>query len=170
MSKSKLTLYISWLDLGAISCHDSFRVLLTSKGRLLEKISIDEQLKNAHRAILEELYPDSASLQKAATALGIALETARQARDYGKGSVRTINGLILLGLNIHPKDLSKHLPKLRRMFNQQGKLSMMESLIEEARSKYGHAELIAWLRLLLARYAIEKDLGIRKSAGRPPKK
>jgi len=133
-------------------------------------MSIDEQLKTAHRTILEGLYPDSAALQKAAASLGIAPETARQARDYGKGSVRTINGLILLGLGINPSDLSSHLPKIRRMFGQDGKLSVLEGLIEEARHKYGHAELIAWLRLLLARYAIEKDLGIRKSAGRPPKK
>jgi hypothetical protein len=134
------------------------------------KTNIDDQLKNAHRAILEQLYPDSGSLQKVASALGIASETARQARDYGKGSVRTINGLILMGLGIQPGELSKHLPAVRKMFSQDAKLTTLESLIEEARSKYGHTELIAWLRLLLARYTIEKELGIRKSAGRPVKR
>jgi hypothetical protein len=135
----------------------------------LEKVTFEEKLKMAHRAILEELYPDSLSLHKAATVLGISGETARQARDYGKGSVRTINGLILLALGLQPQDLASHLPRIRRMFSEKGKLSVLEELIEEVRHKYGHIEMIAWLRLLLARYEIEKDLGIRKTVGRPKK-
>jgi hypothetical protein len=134
------------------------------------KDQTQKQLREALKAILELMYADSKDLRAAALRVGLPFETARQARDYGKGSVTTINGLILNGLGIAPQDIQKHLPKIRKMFNKTGELTSVERLIEEALSKYGQNELIAWLRLLLARYEIEKDLGIRKKAGRPPKK
>jgi hypothetical protein len=129
-----------------------------------------KQLREALKTLLGIIYSDSKDLRAAAEKLGFPYETARQAKDYGKGSVTTINGLILHGFGISPQDLFKHIPKVRKMFNKSGGLTILEKLIEEALSKYGQNELIAWLRLLLARYEIEKDLGIRKSAGRPRKK
>lgn len=128
-----------------------------------------KQLREAFKALLGIMYKDSKELRATADRLGLPYETARQARDYGKGSVTTINGLILYGLGINPQDLHQHIPKLRRMFNKPGELTTLERLIEDALNKYGQNDLIAWLRLLLARYEIEKELGIRKSAGRPRK-
>lgn len=116
------------------------------------------------------MYADSKELRAAAEQLGLPFETARQARDYGKGSVTTINGLILRGLGVSPQDLTRHIPKIRKMFGKPGELTTLEKLIEEALARYGQNDLIAWLRLLLARYEIERELGIRKAAGRPPKK
>lgn len=130
----------------------------------------DQQLRETLRAVLGIMYAESKDLRAAAEQLGIPAETARQARDYGKGSVTTINGLILHGLGINPEDLPRHIPKIRKMFGEAGELTTLEKLIEEAIAKYGQNDLIAWLRLLLARYEIEKELGIRKSPGRPPKK
>lgn len=134
------------------------------------KDQAEKQLKEALRSILGIMYADSKDLRAAADKLGIPFETARQARDYGKGSVTTINGLILQGVGVSPQDLHRHIPKIRKMFGHAGELTTLERLIEEAVSKYGQNDLIAWLRLLLARYEIEKELGIRKSAGRPPKR
>lgn len=116
------------------------------------------------------MYADQKDLRKAAEELGLPLETARQARDYGKGSVVTINGLLLHGLGIRPQDLQRHMPKVRKMFEQIGELTTLEKLIEEVLSKYGQNDVVAWLRLLLARYEIEKEVGIRKGPGRPTKK
>jgi hypothetical protein len=129
-----------------------------------------KQLRDALKALLGIMYSDSKNLRDAADQLGLPFETTRQARDYGKGSVTTINGLILHGLGISAQDLHRHLPKIRKMFAQTGELTTLEKLIEEATAKYGPNELIAWLRLLLARYEIEKELGIKKSPGRPLKK
>jgi hypothetical protein len=130
----------------------------------------DKQLREALRAVLGIMYADSKELRAAADKLGLPFETARQARDYGKGSVTTINGLILHGLGVNPVDLHRHIPKIRKMFASSGELTTLEKLIEAALARYGQNDLIAWLRLLLARYDIEKELGIRKSAGRPAKK
>lgn len=129
-----------------------------------------KQLREALKAVLGIMYADSKELRGAADQLGLPFETARQARDYGKGSVTTINGLILRRLGVDPQDLARHIPKIRKMFGRAGELTTLEKLIEEATQKYGPNDLIAWLRLLLARYEIEKELGIRKSAGRPPKR
>jgi len=131
------------------------------------KDQASKQLREALRALLTIMYADSKELRTAADKLGLPFETARQARDYGKGSVTTINGLIFHGLGIGPQDLHRHIPKIRKMFDQSGELTAVEKLIEEALAKYGTNDLTAWLRLLLARYEIEKELGIRKSAGRP---
>lgn len=129
-----------------------------------------KQLREALQALLGIMYADSKALKAAADKLGLPLETARQARDYGKGSVTTINGLILHGLGISAHDLQRHIPKIRKMFGDTGELTTLEKLIADASAKFGQNDLIAWLRLLLARYEIEKELGIRKSAGRPRKK
>lgn len=129
-----------------------------------------KQLREALKALLGIMYADTKALRAAAEALDLPYETARQAKDYGKGSVTTINGLILHGLGITPQNLQNQLPKIRKMFSSPGELTILEKLIEDALYKYGQNDLIAWLRLLNARYDIEKELGIRKSVGRPSKK
>jgi hypothetical protein len=129
-----------------------------------------KQLREALKALLAIMYADSKDLRIAADQLGLPFETARQARDYGKGSVTTINGLILHGLGISAQDLQRHIPKIRKMFGKTGELTTLEKLIEDALAKYGQNALIAWLRLLLARYEIERELGIQKPTGRPRKK
>jgi len=108
------------------------------------------------------MYPDSKSLKAAAHELGISQEAARQARDYGKGSVETLVGLVMYGLDIAPHSLNKNLPKVLKMFEKNGELSVLEKLIQEVADKYGQNELIAWLRLLNARFEIEKELGTKK--------
>lgn len=132
----------------------------------------EAELREGQKALLQALYPsDYAKLKEAAKKLDIDFERARQARQYGKGSTVTINGLILLGMGIHPKDLKKHLPKIREMLKKPSELSTLDNLVEEARQYYGENDLIAWLRLLIARFNIETELGIRKkSPGRPRKK
>ena len=134
------------------------------------KDQVQKQLRETIKALLCIMYADTKDLRAAAQKLDLPFETARQARDYSKGSVTTINSLILHGFGIAPQDLQKNLPKIRKMFDKSGELTTLERLVEDALSKYGQNELIAWLRLLIARYEIEKDLGIRKKAGRPPKK
>lgn len=127
------------------------------------------QIRSAFIETLSVMFPDSDSLHEAAEALGLSFEAARQARDYGKGSVETLLGLILFGLKITPHSLQKNLPKILSMFEKSGELTTLEHLIQEVINKYGRNELIAWLRLLNARHEIEVDLGIRKKAGRPKK-
>ena len=114
------------------------------------------------------MYPDAKSLREAAKELGLSAETARQARDYGKGSVETLMGLMMHGLNIAPNSLQKNIPKILKMFEKSGSLNTFESLLQEAIDNYGQNEIIAWLRLLNARYEIEKELGLIKKAGRRP--
>lgn len=131
----------------------------------------EKELRESQKALLQAIYPaDYASLKQAAKELNIEFERARQARQYGKGSTFTINGLILFGLGIHPKDLKKRLPKIRELLTQPTNPSTFEELVEEARTYYGENDLIAWLRLLIARYKIETEIGIKKrSLGRPRK-
>ena len=121
-----------------------------------------KQIRSAFTETLIIMYPDSKSLKTAANALGISQEAARQARDYGKGSVETLVGLVMYGLDIAPQSLNKNLPKVLKMFEKNGELSVLEKLIQEVADKYGQNELIAWLRLLNARYEIEKELGVKK--------
>lgn len=131
----------------------------------------EEELREGQKAILQALYPeDYTKLKEAAKKLGIDFERARQARQYGKGSTVTINGLVLLGIGIHPKDMKKYLPRIREVLQKPKELSTLDSLIEEARRHYGENDLIAWLRLLIARHNIEAEVGVRKkSPGRPRK-
>lgn len=121
-----------------------------------------KQIRSAFTETLIIMYPDSKSLKTAAIELGISQEAARQARDYGKGSVETLVGLVMHGLGIAPEALNKNLPKVLKMFEKNGELSVLEKLIQEVAEKYGHNELIAWLRLLNARYEIEKELDMKK--------
>lgn len=131
----------------------------------------EHELREGQKSILQALYPDDyKKLKEAAKKLGIDFERARQARQYGKGSTITINGLIFIGIGIHPKEIKKYLPKVRTAVKQSSELSVLDELVEDARRCFGENELIAWLRLLMARYEIEAELGIRKkSSGRPKK-
>lgn len=131
------------------------------------KEQYSKQIRNAFTETLGVMYPDAKALRAATAELGISFESARQARDYGKGSVETLMGLVMHGLNIAPHSLQKNLPKVLKMFEKSGDLSGLEQLIQEVVSKYGQNEIIAWLRLLNARYEIESELGIRKKPGRP---
>lgn len=126
------------------------------------KEQYSKQIRNAFTETLGIMYPDTKSLKTASHELGISLESARQARDYGKGSVETLVGLVMHGLNIAPQSLFKNLPKVLKMFEKSGELSILEKLIQDVTNKCGKNELIAWLRLLLARYEIENELGIKK--------
>lgn len=121
-----------------------------------------KQIRSSFTETLAIMYPDSTSLRAAANYLGVSYETARQARDYGKGSVETLVGLVIHGLNIPPQSLEKNLPKVLKMFDKSGELTILEKLIQEVAFKYGHHELIAWLRLLSARFEIENELGIKR--------
>ncbi|HEX7673546.1 MAG TPA: hypothetical protein VF412_05215 [Bdellovibrio sp.] len=115
------------------------------------------------------MYPDAKSLRKAAAELGLSFEAARHARDYGKGSVETLMGLLMHGLNIAPNSLQKNLPKVLKMFDKPGALNTFESLLQQAIENYGQNEIIAWIRLLNARHEIEKELGLIKKPGRRPR-
>ena len=135
-------------------------------------LNYEKELREAQIAILHILYPEDYKLLKTACkALKIKFERGRQAWKYGKGSTITINGLILHALKIHPKNIQKYIPQLRKILRAPNKLSTLDQLIEEARRNYGENELLAWLRLLNARWEIESEIGIRKkSPGRPRKK
>lgn len=132
----------------------------------------EEQAREAVVEIINLLFPEGEGderLYKAAEELGMSKETARQARSrsHQKGSVETYGSLILKGLNSSPSDFKKHLPKLRKIFTNKERLTIIEELFEEVRNSFTDDEVIAWLRLLLARYEIELEIGIRKKPGRP---
>lgn len=127
------------------------------------KEQYSKQIRNSFKDTLETMYPDTKSLKDAAKELGCSYEAARQARDYGKGSIETLMGLVMYGFKIPPQSLQKNLPKLLKMFEKSGNLSTLEQLIQEVVSKYGQNDVIAWLRLLNARYEIEQELNIKKS-------
>lgn len=123
------------------------------------------ELREGQRAILHALYPDDyVKLKQVAKQLGIKFETARQAHQYGKGSSVTINGLIFMGLGVHPTDIKKYIPQVREVVKNNSKTNIIDELIEDARALYGENELIAWLRLLLAKHEVEADLGLRKKS------
>lgn len=131
----------------------------------------EEKLKEGQKAILQALYPeDYVKLKEASKKLGINFERARQARQYGKGSTVTINGLIFMGLGIHPNEIKQYIPKVREILSENTKMSVIDELIEDARALYGENELIAWLRLLLARHQVESELGLGKKVKLKPKK
>ena len=137
----------------------------------MNKKELNEQINGLHRAILQSMYPDSKSLERAAKALKISKETVRQARDYSKGSAQTITGLMIHGGQLSLEDIQSKIPQIRKaMLTKSRKLSVIDRLIESARRKYSEDELISWLRLLLARYEIELELGLRKKIGRAKKK
>lgn len=123
----------------------------------------EADLREGQKALLRVLFPeDYIKLKEAARRLGIPFERARQAYQYGKGSTITINGLLLFGLGIHPKDIKKYVPQVREALKKPTKLSDLESLIEDARALYGENDLIAWLRLLLAKHDIETEINTGK--------
>ena len=98
----------------------------------------EKDLREAQRLLLQIIYPeDYKKLRKIAKKLNMEFERARQARQYGKGSTITINGLILMGLDIQPKDIKKYMPTLRKTFTTPNSLSILDELIEETRSYYG---------------------------------
>ncbi len=134
------------------------------------KEQYSRQIRDAFKKTLGEMYPDRESLRDVATELGISYESARQARDYGKGSVETLAGLVMYGFKIPPASFPKNFPKVFKALEKSSDLVTLEKLLEEALSKYGRNEIIAWLRLLNARYEIEFELGIRKRAGRSQRK
>lgn len=124
----------------------------------------ETELRNGQKALLQTLYPaDYKKLKIAAKTLDIDFERARQARQYGKGSTVTINGLILEGLGLTPKDLKKSIPKIREFIANPLTSGRIEELTEEALMHYNENELIAWLRLLIARAEIEVEVGVRKN-------
>ena len=57
----------------------------------------------------------------------------------------------------------QYLPKIRKLLGTPEKLTTIEQLFEEMRTKFGDNEVIAWLRLLLARHEIEAEVGLRKN-------
>lgn len=132
----------------------------------------ESDLRDGQRALLHALYPeDYTKLKEAAKRLGIPFERARQAYQYGKGSTITINGLLLFGLGVHPKDMKRYVPQVREAMRKPTEPSTLNSLIEEARSLYGENDLIAWLRLLIAKHDIETELKMnKKRSGKPAKK
>ncbi len=137
----------------------------------MNKKELNEQINGLHRAILQSMYPDAKSLERAAKALKISKETVRQARDYNKGSAQTITGLMIHGGELSPKDILEKIPHIRKaMTTKNKKLSVIDKLIESVRTKYSEDEIIAWLRLLLARYEVELESGIRRKPGRPKKR
>lgn len=143
-------------------------ILTPSEDKKLKE-QYSKQIRSAFTETLGVMYPDSQSLREAASELGCSFESARQARDYGKGSIVTLIGLVMYGFNIAPNSLQKNLPKILKMFDKSGSLNILENLLQEAISKYGQNEIIAWLRLLNARYDIELELDLRKKSNRSNK-
>lgn len=141
-------------------------VVFTQEWGHFLKEQYSKQIKIGLIETLKEIYPDGKSLRDAALELGISSESARQARDYGKGSAQTMIGLLMHGYKIPPNSLSKNLTKVFKTVEKSSHLATLEKLLEDVISKYGANAITAWLRLLTARYEIERELGIHKKPGR----
>lgn len=94
-------------------------------------------------------------------------ERARQARDYGK-SVTVMLELILDSTDLDTKDIHKKIAKILNS-KRTGQLKVFDELMAEVIKMYGLNEVIAWLRLLIAKHEIREEMGLIKKRGRKPK-
>ena len=134
------------------------------------KKTATEQVRSNLWAILKTLFDgdDYTDLYNVADDVGIERESARQAYKYGKGT-EVMLVLILTFFGIKPSQIKNQVPKIRKMFDGSGKLSVIEELIEETRTRLSDNEFIAELRTIIARDEIRTELGLKKRAGRPRK-
>ena len=93
-----------------------------------------------------------------------------QAVWYGKGTITTHVVIFCWGLKIPLGQISKCIPKLRKLVESTDKRSYFDKLLEKVLTLYKLDEIIAWLELLLAKHKIESKLGLRNKVGRPKKK
>ena len=122
------------------------------------------------QGILQEMYPTPKGLYRISDRIyphknleerKKNREKSRQARDYGKSPI-VMAELILAGLDISPPDLPKYIPKIRKLLRSKEKDTMLDSLFNDVIRRYGTNEVIAWLRLLIAKHEIREELGLDK--------
>lgn len=127
---------------------------------------IRDFLVRLHKSYL----PHTEDMRKAAKATGLSVSTVTQATTLGKGSTETHGLLICYGLKIEPKALDTFLPKFRKVFAGSEKLSALDEKFQKVLRVYSVDEVIVFLETMLAKDKIEKNLGLKKSVGRPSKK
>ena len=128
----------------------------TSKGQFES-----EDVRETLRVLLGVLYSENEQLYAAAQSVGVSKERARQAHKYGK-SLEVMLALVFSYFGMSAKDIPGHIPKLRKMFSQPGKLTVVEELIEEVRRRISENEFVAELRTIIARDEIRSELGLKK--------
>jgi hypothetical protein len=109
-----------------------------------------------------------AEMRKAAKVTGLSLSTVNQAAINGKGSAVTHGLLICYGLKINPEKIHEHLPKFRKVFAGAEKYSVLDENLQKVFKVYSVDEVIVSLEVMLAKDKIERSLGLKKKAGRPP--
>jgi hypothetical protein len=128
--------------------------------------AIRDFLVALHKTYLSNLE----DMRAAATATSLSLSTVNQAATKGKGSAVTHGLLICYGLRLNPSALSAHLPKFRSVFGGAEKYSVLDESIQKALRVYSVDEVIVFLEMMLAKDKIERSIGFKKKAGRPPGK
>lgn len=119
-------------------------------------------IKEFLRALASAVLKTPADIRAASDATGLSKSALEQMKIYAKGSASSWVGLLAYSLDISPKDLPAVSAKFRGAISTT-KPNELDTLIEEARRKFSDPELYVWLRLLLARYEIEENVGLRKS-------
>lgn len=114
-------------------------------------------------AVSDEIYPTEDLEEKKKNR-----EKSRQARDYGKSPIVMVE-LLLAGFDVKPDEFSRYVPKIRKFLKNKKELSILDELFEEVIRMYGVNEVIAWLRLLIAKHEIKEELGLSPKKGRRPK-
>ncbi len=114
--------------------------------------------------VSDKIYPPKNAAEKKKNR-----ERSRHAKDYGKSPI-VMAELILGGIDVNPTDLPKYIPKIRKLLKNKEQLSLLDSLLDDVIRRYGTNEVIAWLRLLIAKDEIREEMGLTKRRGRQKNK
>lgn len=130
--------------------------------KTLETGKVDGEIRLILKNLAASVIPTRAKVKEAAAVIGMAETSLEQMRIYGKGSVVSWVKLALYKYDLTPNNLERILSGHRAATPKLEELDATDRVYQEVKRRFSDDELYAWLKLLVAKYEIEKELKVRK--------